>query len=111
MTCKKFKLEPNPTDSEEPCPDEYLEITDGTGGYQKFCGESGPVNLTTKNGFRDLYVTLQTNSKKQSRGLKCTVDCSVPDAEATTPLEDNFSPDRDEFCNCGRKPVTPMKKL
>jgi hypothetical protein len=79
LDCKKFKLAPSPAGAseEEKCKDEYLEVTDGVGGYNKYCGTEGPKGLTTTNKLRDLYITYKAGDGEKKRGLKCTVKCST----------------------------------
>lgn len=65
------------TTKEDKCKDEYLEVTDGVGGYDKFCGDTGPSEVSATKRLRDLYVTYKSGEKENKRQLKCTVTCAA----------------------------------
>ncbi|CAL8137161.1 unnamed protein product [Orchesella dallaii] len=104
LECDKFSLEPG-SGGEDPCPDEYLQVTDGHKGFEKFCGKDGPKSITTGKKLRDLYVTLKTSehAKIKKRELKCHVICHPGEAKGK-PLAENSEPEFDDSCTCGRKP-------
>ncbi|OXA51279.1 Transmembrane protease serine 11B-like protein [Folsomia candida] len=103
LSCKKFKLARDTgTTKEDKCKDEYLEVTDGVGGYDKFCGDTGPSEVSATKRLRDLYVTYKSGEKENKRQLKCTVTCA---AQGSAPeLPSTFSASVSDTCNCGRKP-------
>lgn len=74
----------------DPCGDEYLEVTDGSNGYAKFCGNNGPNNITNDKLYRDLYITLKLGDgdrgPHRGRRLKCTFTCNPGKGEGT-PIE------------------------
>lgn len=80
LNCKKFSLNPDwERNPDNPCSEEYLEVTDGSSGLDRYCDTNGPKNVTTRAGLRDLYITFKgvvNPDKVKKRGLKCTVFCS-----------------------------------
>ncbi|ODM96894.1 Transmembrane protease serine 6 [Orchesella cincta] len=104
LECDKFLLEPG-TGGDDPCPEEYLQVTDGHKGFEKFCGKDGPKSITSGKKLRDLYITLKTSeqAKIKKRELRCQVTCHPGEAKGK-PLAENSEPETDDTCNCGRKP-------
>lgn len=89
----------DPTDDkDDPCQEEYFEVTDGSYGFQKFCGKTGPEDLTSGRKFRDFYITLKLAANKQSRGLKCSVTCN-PGKVKGNALDENSEPEYNEECS------------
>lgn len=98
VNCKKFHLIDGNGDKDDPCAEEYLEITDGSYGFQRFCGKDGPDDVTSGRKFRDLFITLKLAAQKISRSLRCTVTCS-PGKVHGKPLDENSEPTVNEECS------------
>jgi len=63
------------------CGDEYLKVSDGIGGEEKFCTKNDfPKGLKASGGNRDLFVEFQssedTKFPKKTAGIFCEVRCS-----------------------------------
>ncbi|CAG7823601.1 unnamed protein product, partial [Allacma fusca] len=104
IKCTKFKLTEPPAGVEgDPCPDEYLQITDGSAGFEKFCGSNAPNGVIPPNNLRDLFITFQGHKNPKSlknKGFKCIVTCG---GNGDTPLAVNMEPEVNKLCDCGKK--------
>lgn len=102
VTCLNFSLaESTQNDTkEEPCLDDFLELTDGSYGYQKYCRKNGPVNITAGRSYRDIYMTLNLSSSAKNRSFDCVVKCITDtDDEKIKTLEDNLVPEFNTRCS------------
>lgn len=102
VTCFNSNLvgaNPNST-VKDPCANDYLEIADGSFGYQKFCGSDGPVNVTTGRNARDIYLTLNLTFHAKNRAFQCIARCiSDTDDVKIKPLEDSIAPLTNPHCS------------
>jgi len=55
--------------------DQFLEITDGNIGLERFCDKTGPVQLVANLGMRDLYVTFKNLRTAYPAELECFISC------------------------------------
>ncbi|CAL8121400.1 unnamed protein product [Orchesella dallaii] len=57
------------------CGEYYLQITDGNGGTQEYCGKTEVKGIRASKGLRDLFVEFTTSAKsvdKNYTGINCT---------------------------------------
>jgi hypothetical protein len=104
IKCSKFKLvQSAANENGEPCPEEHLEITDGSGGFERYCGAEGPKGVVPPGELRDLYIRFKGHKDPKSlknKGFKCIVTCAQ---SGDKPLEANTEPEVNKICDCGNK--------
>ncbi|CAG7728701.1 unnamed protein product [Allacma fusca] len=95
ITCDDVDLRDNPE-----CETEYLEIIDGLGGAQRYCGKMKDVSgIKSSRGGRDLFVTLQTMNgtfDREYAGFLCEVRCN----DGKVALKDEFPSKHKEDLRC-----------
>ncbi len=75
ISCPIFSVAPSGWDGE--CADQWMEVTDGIVGFQKFCGRKGPMNVVVAeyNGLRDLYIAFRNKYRMFQARFECNVSC------------------------------------
>jgi len=65
-------------DKSEDCIEEYLEISDGVGGVEKFCGKAPfTTPIRASHGQSDLYVKFHSSVEGHGHtGFQCEARCS-----------------------------------
>lgn len=87
------------SEGDDPCPDEYLQITDGSEGFEKFCGAKGPDKVVPTGTLREIYLGFQGHKNTgtpKNKGFKCVASCS--EGQDVKPLEKNMAPEVDKLC-------------
>lgn len=77
--CEQFKL-----GSSDECSADYLEMSDGSGGGEKFCGSRSPHNVSSSNSI--LIAHLKMGYFGSNRKFECTVNCATEETQVNQVL-------------------------
>ncbi|ODM94873.1 Suppressor of tumorigenicity 14 protein [Orchesella cincta] len=99
--CGNFKLGTN-----NECGSDFLELSDGMGTGEKFCGTNSPLNVTSPSSI--MIAFFKSGYFGRDKKFQCTVSCADPETASTHVLPTSEPETTD--CQCGVPgPVEPTK--
>jgi hypothetical protein len=82
------------------CSEEFVQVTDGSGGSKKFCGKTKFDNIRASKGLRHLFLVIESEDQKKRDGISCTAKCAEKEDEGVR-LEKEEERKFDLRCMCG----------